>query len=217
MRPMAWGKVGAVAGVLFVVLLVVGSGLVLGDLPEDDATAQELTDFWSDSGNQVSVIVGTYLLIVGALAFLAFMATVRSRLMAAAGDGGDVLTAVAFSSGVVFTAMLIAAAGAFGLIGATQKFGTDFPLPGEDTLRIVPTFGYLFLLVGGALATSLAIASTSWAILRTGAFARWLAWLGFLAAIVVLFAVVFLPLIALPIWVLAASFELWRRPAVAAA
>jgi hypothetical protein len=53
-------------------------------------------------------------------------------------------------------------------------------------------------------------------IMRTGILPKWLAWLGFVAAIVLLFAVVFLPMVALPIWVLATSIVLFRLPSIEA-
>jgi hypothetical protein len=40
---------------------------------------------------------------------------------------------------------------------------------------------------------------------------RWLAWFGFVCGGVLLFAAIFLPVIALPIWLIAASVVL-RRP-----
>jgi hypothetical protein len=61
-----------------------------------------------------------------------------------------------------------------------------------------------------------AIAASSLATLRTGALPAWTAWLGFVAAVVLLFAVVWLPQVALLIWVLAVGLAL-RTPARASA
>jgi len=52
-------------------------------------------------------------------------------------------------------------------------------------------------------------------IMRTGVLPRWLAWLGFVCGVVLLFGVVFLPVIALPIWLIAASIVLYRQPEAA--
>jgi hypothetical protein len=40
---------------------------------------------------------------------------------------------------------------------------------------------------------------------------RWLVWTGFGCAVILLFSVVFVPMIALPIWVVAVSVALLRR------
>ena len=73
----------------------------------------------------------------------------------------------------------------------------------------------MILLFGmfGAIAL---IDAASIVILRTGVLPRWLAWLGFVCAVVLLFGVVFLPMIALPIWLIATSIVLFRLPAVEA-
>ena len=53
-------------------------------------------------------------------------------------------------------------------------------------------------------------------IMRTGILPKWLGWLGFVAAVVLLFGVVFIPMIALPIWLLAASVVLFRLRSIEA-
>jgi hypothetical protein len=50
--------------------------------------------------------------------------------------------------------------------------------------------------------------------MRTEILPKWLAYLGFVAAVVLLFAVVFIPMVALPIWVLVTSVVLFRLPSV---
>jgi hypothetical protein len=49
--------------------------------------------------------------------------------------------------------------------------------------------------------------------LRTGALPRWSAWVGFLAAIALLFAVIWIPQLALLIWALCVSGAMLARPA----
>lgn len=54
------------------------------------------------------------------------------------------------------------------------------------------------------------IVPTSIAALRSGVLPRWFGWLGLDCALVLLLAVVYLPMIALPIWLLAASLVCFR-------
>jgi len=65
--------------------------------------------------------------------------------------------------------------------------------------------------LGGGFAALVLVLTTSIISLRTGVLPQWLAWLGILAAIVLLFAVIFLPMVALLIWVLAVAGVLLTR------
>jgi prepilin signal peptidase PulO-like enzyme (type II secretory pathway) len=75
-------------------------------------------------------------------------------------------------------------------------------------------------LLGGGFAALVLVLTASIISLQTGALPQWLAWLGIVAAVVLVFAVIFLPMIALLIWVLAVSIVMLMRrdetPAVAA-
>lgn len=208
MREVSWGKIAAVAGVLFVVLFVAGV-LMTFDSPAPDADDAEQVEWWSDSGNQTQAIFGGYLLTLAGLAFLPFSTGIRSHLRAL--PGSEPLGTVAFAASLVFVAMVMAAALAFGQVAGAVKFGST-PLPDADFLRMFPQFGSGLLLLAGGLSASFAIAATSWAVLRTGAFERWLGWLGFVCAAILLLAVFFIPMVALLVWVVAASVLLWRRP-----
>ena len=72
------------------------------------------------------------------------------------------------------------------------------------------------LLLGGAWAAALRIAAVSWCILATGGFARWLGWFGLVCSLLLLFSVLFFPILLLPIWAIVVSTQLWRQPTVPA-
>lgn len=211
MREVSWAKVASIAGILFVVLLIAGIATT-GDMPATDASDSEHVDWWSDSGNQTRMIVSAYLITLASLAFVAFLVAMRARLLAQ--PGSELLARFSFAAGLLFAALLIAATISIGQVAGAVKFG-DAPLPAVDFLRMFPQFGYGLMLLGGGLSAAASVAAASWAILRTGAFERWLGWLGIVCAIVLLLGVFFLPMVALLIWVLAASVLLWRRPLTA--
>jgi hypothetical protein len=157
-----------------------------------------------------------YLFIVAGLCFLLFLTKLRSRLLAAEAGTGE-LTSLVVASGAVFVAMLLVAAASRGVIGfAVKSPGDNESLPGADTLRYLPQTGYAALGIGGLLAAAVAMATTSWLIVRTAVFGRWLAWLGAATALVtVVAAAALVGMVAIPamlIWVLAVSVAMWRSP-----
>jgi hypothetical protein len=180
------------------------------------ASDAKLVAWWADSGNQTTAIVSMYLFIVAGLCFLLFLTKLRSRLLAAEAGSGE-LTSLVVASGAVFVAMLLVAAASRGVIGfAVKSPGDNESLPGADTLRYLPQTGYAALGIGGLLAAAVAMATTSWLIVRTAVFGRWLAWLGAASALVIVVAAAALVgMVAIPamlIWVLAVSIAMWRAP-----
>jgi hypothetical protein len=155
-----------------------------------------------------------YSFVLAGLCFLVFLMHLRSRLLAAEGGNGALTTLVVWS-GVVFVAMLFVAAASRGVIGfAVKSPGADESLPGADTLRYLPQTGYAVLGAGGLLAAAVAMATTSWLIVRTGVFGRWLAWVGAVAAILIVAAnVALVGVIVIPamlVWAAATSVAMWR-------
>src|SRR5262245_58520106 len=73
-----------VAGIVFVVLMVVGS-MLIGDVPAPDASAQQIAGYLADSGRHTRNIVGAYLWVIGALAFLVFLVRLRNDIRKAEG------------------------------------------------------------------------------------------------------------------------------------
>jgi hypothetical protein len=113
-------------------------------------------------------------------------------------------------AGSVFVTMLFAGATAMGSISIAMEIGSA-PQPGLDVTRLLPQFGYALLLLFGMLAASAMILAVSALALRSDDFPRWFGWLGIACAVLLLFSVIFLPIIALPIWAIAASIVLLRR------
>lgn len=199
------GRLAAASGVAFVMLMI--AGFLVLDIPGHDDSDALVNAFYADTGNRARVIVAAYLLAGAGLAFLCFLAHLRSLLRIAEGEPGT-LSALTFAGGVVFVATLFAAGAAQGPTYALSIDLYDEP-PSQLSRALIPHMGY-GMLVYGLLAAAFAITSTSLAIVRTAAFPRWLAWVGFAAAGLLLFGVFFLPMIALPLWVLAVSFALFR-------
>jgi len=205
------GRLGALAGAAFAFLFFMGTAML--DIPQA-ANDEKLVAWWSDSGNQLTVVVSMYLFVLAGLCFLVFLAKLRSRLLAAEGETGE-LTSLVVASGAVFVAMLFVAAASRGVIGfAIKSPANNELLPGADTLRYMPQTGYAALGVGGLLAAAVSMATTSWLIVRTAVFGRWLAWVGAAAAILIVVACAGLvgvfTIPAMLVWALATSVAMWR-------
>jgi hypothetical protein len=87
----------------------------------------------------------------------------------------------------------------------------DAPVSDVDLVRVLPPMGRLLLLLGGGFTGALLLFAASVVIFGTGVFPRWLAWLGILAAIVLLFDVLYLNIFPLWIWVPIASLVMLVR------
>lgn len=202
------GKLGVFAGIAFAVLLFLTVAVV--DAPRT-ATDQEVVTWWSDSGNQFNEVLSMFFALFAGLSFLVFITQLCARLRAAEG-GQAPTTMLVFASGIVFTALLFVAGIARGAVSMSVRFG-DEPLPGVDMLRFVPEVSFVVLGPFGLITAACGIAATSWLILRTGAYGRWLGWFGFVVAVALLLGSPIIGAFLLPVlllWALAMSFGMWR-------
>jgi len=209
-----WAPLG---GIIFVVLMLLGVFL-LGDHPDPDAPDQEINDYLSDGGNHTRNIIGAYVWVLAGVGFLWFLTQLRSVLRSAEGGAGT-LSNLGFGAGIIFTALLMASAAAISAVAGAVEF-RDAPDIDPDFVRILPQLGYGMFLFGGGFTAIVLVLTTSIVTLQTGVFPPWLAWLGFVAAFALLFAIIFLPMLALLIWVLVVSAVLLgqrEEPATVAA
>jgi hypothetical protein len=119
---------------------------------------------------------------------------------------------VALGGAVLLVALLWVGAAALAAIPAGVSLGGSSQLSSADLGRFLPSIGFGSILLFAMFGAIALIDATSVVIMRTDVLPRWLAWLGFVCGVVLLFGVVFLPVIALPIWLIAASIVLYRQP-----
>lgn len=198
-RRLSSPRAAALAGVLFAVLFTTALALLRSALPETLTSDAD----WLDADTSVRVGIGLSLVPFAGIAFLWFMGVVRDRFK----DAEDQLfSSVFIGSGLLFLAMLfVSSAIAGGLI-------TTAPLLADEQSRSeITTFGRAVMLqvtniyalrMAGVMLISLA---TMW--LRTGVMPKWLAFVTYAVAAVLLF-VTTLSLWAtliFPLWVLGVS------------
>jgi len=202
-----------IAGVLAAVTFVVGLLFTSNTPGGKDTDAQVLAWYANHGNHRPGILVGAFVLAFCGLFVLWFASGLHQRLRAAEASGGHLAT-VALGGAILLIGMLWVGGAALAAVPAAQAFGGEPPLEVADVARIVPNVGFGAILLFGAFGAIALIDATSILIVRTGILPRWFAWLGFVATVALLFGVLFIPMIALPIWLLAASVILFRSPSV---
>lgn len=189
-----WDRWSPVSGIVFVGLFVL-AGIVLGTTGD---TPEEVREHYIDNGGRV--FTAFFILVASTLAFLWFVATLRSVLARAENEPRP-FTALGFGAGVATSALLVAG-GALIVANAEQDESLD-----AGAADLADTTAY-FLITGGVMVASLLVFATSVVALRTRVLPAWLAWSGFAVALLTLFAPFFLPLFVFLAWVVVVSVVL---------
>jgi len=195
-------RAAAVAGIVFSVLFIISLVLIRTSVPaglQDAGTwlARDLK----------SVAFAIYLFPFAGIAFLWFIGVLRDRM----GAHEDRFFATVFmGSGLLFLAMLfVAGAIAAGII---MGFGI---MPERLIESGVYTFGraavYQLVNVYAMKMAAVFMISTSTVAIRTGMFSRWMAWLGYGLALLMLLStgyIFFWAPLVFPLWVLLVSMNI---------
>lgn len=199
------------SGIAFAVLFVAAWFTQGIGLPESDAPVSEWADWITKDSTGATAIVSVYLFVLASLVFGVFAHGLSTRVRAARPDRPSAVSGTLALGTAI--GVLIATAGVAMNAGPAQ-FAMDSALePPTDIASIVmiSSIGYGLGLVAAMLAMAVLIALVSFE-LRSGS-ATWFVVLSWVCAVALLCAVIFLPMIALPIWVVSASFALRRCPA----
>jgi preprotein translocase subunit YajC len=222
MDDVKWERYGAAAGVLFVILVVVGS-LISGAPPSPDDSVREIADYYEDHTGTIKA--GAFLTGLATVAFLWFLGSLWSTLrrsedtrrLATIATGGGIVGLITAITSIALNATV---ALAIDSTGATASVNPKFIYLLSGTIAGMGNFG-IAVLVG----------ATAVAALRTGVFPAGLAWasvvlaVGWLVAGLIvasdataIFTIGFVAFLLWLIWVLVVSFFMIRpqEPASAA-
>ena len=126
------------------------------------------------SPGSTRALVGLYLVPFAGIAFLWFIGVIRDRI----GEREDKFFATVFlGSGLLFVAMLFAAAAVIGGLVAGSRFGTATPT-NVATVGFARSVGYSFLFVYAAKVAGVFTLATS-TIIRRSSWPRWTSLSGF--------------------------------------
>lgn len=196
---------GAIAGMMFAVLSIVGLSM-LSSFPSLGLTDAQLTAWFDDGTHQAQLITGLVLTTTSTIMFLWFVAVIRQRL----GDSEDKFFATVFlGSSIVFVGILLVGAAALAAPAAATTLA-DASSVSPASASLAGGLGSALLLVVAPRVQAVVIISTSTVIRRSGRFPRWVPVVGFVLGI----AIFVVPLIArplgllFPIWVFIVSVEI---------
>lgn len=202
-----WDRWAPLTGVLAVGCSLVGVMLVL-DEPQDKASDAKIAAYFADHSHRVHGVVGFFVFLAGIVLLLAFLSSLRDRLLAAEGGAGR-LSALAFGAGIASVplwavSMLLANAAGF-----AANESTSFRLD-PNTFRLLADTAY-FAWVAAVVVSSAVVWATSAVALRTAVLPRWYGRIGIVAGFVQLFGFFFFPFFVWWLWLAVTSILLVRR------
>ncbi len=203
-----WERWSPAGGILFTVLLIVG--WFIGPETPDTSKPQEWANYYADSGNRMQQIIGGYLIVLAAFAFLWFVMGIVQRLRHAEGGMLGLRSMAAGATGLLTVILLFVFAITFVSVSGSVTFGgANAPNPEFGIQFEQLAFG--LLLIPGMLCAALFIAVTSAGALATGLYARWFAYVGFVFAVLLLLSPIFLPIVFFVLWPLIAGALMLAR------
>ena len=188
-------KAAAIAGIAFSLLLAVILWLLRTSIPADplEPGAWLATD-------KRAITVALNLVPFAGVAFLWFNGVLRDRL----GQLEDrFFASVFFGSALLFLAMLFAAAAVIGAVVLVATISAPHELTSSATFRFARAASYIIVNVYAIKMAAVFMISTSTVVIRTGIAPRWIAFLGFLLAMILLIGSFFMSwsIAVLPFWV----------------
>lgn len=188
-------KAAAIAGIAFSLLLLLILWLLRTSIPADPLEPGA----WLATDTR-SVTVALNLVPFAGVAFLWFIGVLRDRL---AQLEDRFFATVFFGSGLLFLAMLFAAAAIIGSILLVASISTPQELINSSTFRFARAASYIVANVYAIKMAAVFMVSTSTVVIRTGIAPRWIAFLGFSLALLLLMGSFFISwsFAVLPFWV----------------
>jgi hypothetical protein len=198
------GRFGPWMGIAFVVLFV--AGFLTFTTPDNDASQAKWDGWWNSGSHRAAAIVGAYLMVLGALAFVGFMWNLCQRFRARGG--------MATTFGGLFVALASVSALIRAAIPGGKQFGS-MDVPTGGWANQFDNIGQGLLLVAGSLSAGAFLIAASYWSQRFSVLPNWLSVSGYVVGVLQLAGALFFPFVLFPIWVLVTSILLMTRDAKA--
>jgi hypothetical protein len=208
-RPSAGlARWGALGGIVYVVLFIVGTILLYSGAPASDSSPAKIIRYYSDSGHRDRISIGWIVGGLGVFAFLWFLSSLRRSVRRLEGEDGF-LTAATTIGGIVYATLAFAAL-AVNMGIRTMSDDTFHHTVYPGLIHAADDASYILHATGGAGAAAMIIAA-SLAAMRAGAVRAWAGWLGIAAGVIALASILFFTQAAIAIWILVVSGMLFAR------
>jgi hypothetical protein len=208
-RPSAGlARWGALGGIVYVVLFIIGTILLYSGAPASDSSPAKIIRYYSDSGHRDRISIGWIVGGLGVFAFLWFLSSLRRSVRRLEGEDGF-LTAAATIGGIVYATLAFAAL-AVNMGIRTMSDDTVHHTVYPGLIHAADDASYILHATGGAGAAAMIIAA-SLAAMRAGAVRAWAGWLGIAAGVIALASILFFTQAAIAIWILVVSGMLFVR------
>jgi len=192
-------RAAAIAGIVFSLLMFVIFGLLRHSIPADPLESGS----WLATDNGM-IKLALNLVPLAGVAFLWFIGVLRDRL----GQNEDRFFAtVFFGSGLLFLAMLFVAAATIGAVTLMASAAEPNELTSSGAFRFARAAAFIIANVYASKMAAVFMFSSSTVVIYTEIAPRWMAYVGFLLALMVLIGgqSIGWSLAVLPVWVLMIS------------
>jgi hypothetical protein len=188
-------KSAAIAGIVFSLVMFAIFWLLRQSIPTDPLESGT----WI-TANARTIALALNLVPFAGVAFLWFIGVLRDRL----GQQEDRFFATVFlGSGLLFLAMLFAAAAVIGAVMLLASTADPNELINSATVRFARAATYIIMNVYAIKMAAVFMFSTSTVVIYTGIAPRWIAYIGFLLALLLLLGSYYISwsFAVLPVWV----------------
>jgi hypothetical protein len=203
---MNWRRVAPYSGIAFVVFFI--ASVVVSNVPKDTASDHAWLAAYATHAKQAGHLATGVLLVLAALSLMTLLTHLWTQVAEArdprAASPLPVVAAGVSAACIAVGGVLMAVASGSALLGSQ-------PIPGADVLRLGNDAGFAMVSVAGMLAAALSIGCLSVQARAAGIFGTRFTRFSVAVAIVLLASVAFLPIVALLVWLVAATVTLTRR------
>lgn len=200
-RGYGFAQWAGVAGILYVVLFILGAILAYGGQPDTSGPQNEVLSYYSDAGHRDRVAFGWILVLLGVFFFLWFVAGLRQVVGQL--DGNGLLTVLTTIGGAVYAALALAAVSVNTAI-KTMSDDTFQNTVYPELIHAADDTAYVLHSAGGVGAGAMMIAA-SLAALRARVLPAWACWIGIILGVAALFSIFFFPQIGIAVWLVVAG------------
>jgi hypothetical protein len=196
------------AGIAYIVLFV--ASMFVSNPPADTASDRTWIARYTGHSEQVRHLATAFLLLLAGLALMTFFVALWRRI--AEVRPAQPPSRVPIAAAATAAALIGAGGMVMGYISGGEIIG-HYPLPAADLLRMSNDLGFALAGVAGSWAAAVAVATLSFQGHSVGIFGAKMRAAGVITAIALLASILFVPIVALFAWVLAAAIILIRKPA----